>query len=148
MNAVAKTRRLTPLSAPLPLAAEVVVRNLRCQEPPNAGALAYTNVSGGVPPYLYAINEGAFGQDSIFTGLVEDRYTLRLEDALGCTLARRAVVNAPPILWADLGQDQQVLLGDSIRLVLVSNSTDLSYAWSFDSSLQTPQVWLQPRGTM
>lgn len=132
------------VQAPPPLFASVAVRNLRCPDPENAGQISVPVAEGGVGPYLYALNNQSFGVDSLFTGLTANAYEVTVQDALGCEFSIQTSVNPPPVLLADLGTDQEILLGDSVRLVLATNSDDLVYAWSFDAGLQSSQVVVRP----
>ena len=42
------------------------------------------NAEGGLPPYMYAINDGEYQNDNYFTGLPDDDYTVRVKDSWGC----------------------------------------------------------------
>ncbi|MEL6142568.1 MAG: hypothetical protein AAFU67_13225, partial [Bacteroidota bacterium] len=48
------------------------------------GNVAVTEVIGGTPPYLYRIDEGIFGTDSLFNNLSAGMHTVEVEDAGGC----------------------------------------------------------------
>lgn len=133
------------LEAPLPLVGNTEQRDLRCFEPVNAGEISIPSVSGGVGPYLYSLDGTDFGMDTLFTGLEAGRYDITIQDALGCELQLPTSVLPPPVLVADLGRDQQILLGDSLRLNVEANSTDLLYNWSFDTTSNRSELYLQPR---
>ena len=132
------------LQAPPPLSAEFVARDIRCTEPEDIGELAVVNVSGGLGPYLYAIDGGAFSLDNRFGGLTAGAYRLSLEDALGCQLQLNATVNPPPELVVNIGPDLEIHLGDSTRLQAIANSDDLSYNWSIDPTVDDPSLWIRP----
>ncbi|MEM9836806.1 MAG: gliding motility-associated C-terminal domain-containing protein [Bacteroidota bacterium] len=135
------------LTAPPVLTASISERDLRCPDPEDAGEISVPEVSGGVGPYLYGLNDQSFSPDTLFTGLLAGPYTVVVEDALGCQLRIPAAVNPPPVLRADLGPDQQILLGDSLLLDLQANSTDIVYNWSFNADLQSSQVYVRPAST-
>ncbi len=44
------------------------------------------NVQGGVPPYLFAINNSLFTTNNIFTNLIQGTYIVRIRDANNCQL--------------------------------------------------------------
>ena len=48
------------------------------------GSAVVSKVEGGIPPYTYALNEGSFGADSIFTQLSGGQHLLLVQDAAGC----------------------------------------------------------------
>ncbi|MEM8583745.1 MAG: gliding motility-associated C-terminal domain-containing protein [Bacteroidota bacterium] len=135
------------LEAPPVLAADFVVRNIRCTEPEDIGELAVTQVSGGLGPYLYALDEGAFMMDTSFAGLVAGSYDIVVEDALGCQLVIDAFVAPPPELVVDLGFDQTVRFGDSLVLSALANSDDLTYFWSDNPGLDTADRFVRPTST-
>ncbi len=58
----------------------------------------YVNAHSGTPPYQYAINAGAFGSSSFFTGLPGGTYIVRAKDANECI------------------KDTTLTLDDSVRL--------------------------------
>ncbi|MEM7574854.1 MAG: gliding motility-associated C-terminal domain-containing protein [Bacteroidota bacterium] len=135
------------LLAPPPLTAEVVARDIRCTEPENIGELAVVSVSGGLGPYLFAIDDGAFSMDNRFGGLTAGAYRLSLEDALGCQLQINAAVAPPPELVVDIGPDLEIHLGDSTRLQAVANSDDLTYDWSIAPTVDEAALWVRPTGS-
>ncbi|HNB81234.1 MAG TPA: SprB repeat-containing protein, partial [Chitinophagaceae bacterium] len=47
------------------------------------GSISFA-VTGGVPPYQYALNGGAFGSGFTFTSLASGTYTLHAKDSSGC----------------------------------------------------------------
>ena len=48
------------------------------------GAVTISSVSDGVAPYVYAIDDGIFSPDPIFTNLEAGEYTYHVQDANGC----------------------------------------------------------------
>ncbi len=136
------------LEAPPILTARASSRAIRCPDAANAGAIRVETVAGGLPPYLFALGDGGFSADSLFTGLTAGSYDLAVEDALGCVFRLAVLVAPPPVLLADLGGDRTVLLGDSVWLQLATNSQDLVYNWSIDPLLQAPATYFRPQRTM
>ncbi|MEZ4936877.1 MAG: hypothetical protein R2799_04720 [Crocinitomicaceae bacterium] len=58
--------------------------------------------SGGLGPYTYALNVGAFTNDSTFTSLCADWYTVAVQDANGCIATDQVEVQEPDELEMDL----------------------------------------------
>lgn len=135
----------TTLQAPLPILAQTESRDIRCPDPSNAGRIAISQVVGGVGPYEYALNGTNFSPDTLFSALEAGRYDVTIRDALGCELVVPTSVLPPPELIADLGGDREVLLGDSLRLAVIANSTNALYQWSIDPSLTDNAVIVRPR---
>ncbi|HEX9826227.1 MAG TPA: T9SS type B sorting domain-containing protein, partial [Flavobacteriaceae bacterium] len=52
-----------------------------------SGSILVVNASGGLPPYEYSINGGAFGSSNTFTNLIPGTYDIIVRDANGCTFA-------------------------------------------------------------
>ncbi len=93
------------------------------------GSISVNSVQGGVPPYLYAIGNGAFSSNSLFGGLSVGPYTVRVQDANGCVQTTSLTVNQPQELIVDLGADVTIKLGDSIRLEALTSYPVESYTW-------------------
>jgi gliding motility-associated-like protein len=92
------------------------------------------SASGGTPPYLYAVDGGAFYGPSLFEDLqAGERYVLTIQDANGCELeqdllmpaAYERVAELPENLQLKLGLDYQLEASLNIPLELVTN-----IAWS------------------
>jgi len=71
-------------------------------------------------------------------------------DSLGCEKVFPAVIGSPPELTVSIGEDQQILLGDRIRLEAVSNRP-VNYEWTTTDSLDCTNcssVNAQPLGNV
>jgi gliding motility-associated-like protein len=93
-------------------------------------SITVDTVTGGVPPYLYAINGGVFGLQDQFTNLLPGMYTLAIQDAQGCELTVNVFASPATTLWLDLGVDQQIVLGDSLRLTPNTNAAIDTLIWT------------------
>jgi len=51
------------------------------------GSTLVVNASGGLPPYEYSLNGGAFGSSNTFANLIPGTYDIVVRDANGCTFA-------------------------------------------------------------
>ena len=89
------------------------------------GSIAVTEVTGGQPPYLYALNGGPFSSQSLFTGLGAGTYTIAVQGANGCTDSVTVVLPEPEALDVQIRplneDDQIVVFGDSLVLALQCN---------------------------
>ncbi|MGB3617788.1 MAG: hypothetical protein WBA12_06690, partial [Catalinimonas sp.] len=65
------------------------------------------SATGGTPGYEYALNGGAFGPDTAFTGLFAGTYEVVVRDAGGCldTLAPVTIADAPAVALQLVGTD-------------------------------------------
>jgi len=103
-------------------------------EPPACGegqgtTLRITGVTGGTGPYLYALsNSGPLSTTTVFPNLMPGEITVRVEDVNGCTLNQVVTItNEQAPLSVDLGNDQEIILGDSIDLTpVITGSTETS----------------------
>ena len=94
-------------------------------------------MTGGVPPYVFSLNDSPFGQAGVFTGLTPDEYTLVVEDANGCANEFKINIEQPQELDVAivvfLDDDNTIRLGDSVQLAAQTNlpadSLDL-VAWT------------------
>jgi gliding motility-associated-like protein len=96
---------------------------------PATGAVRAEIIVGGVAPYLFALQGGAFGPDDVFAGLPEGPYELTARDANGCTVSQSDVLTAVAIPQVDLGPDLMLDLGERIRLNAIVNMPLLQAAW-------------------
>jgi len=76
-------RDTTVITSPTQLLINTVaVANVTCYGQPN-GSLT-VGASGGVTPYMYAVNAAAYGSSNVISGLVAGTYVLHVKDANGC----------------------------------------------------------------
>jgi gliding motility-associated-like protein len=87
----------------------------------NTGTASAINISGGNPPYQYALNGGIWQQNNTFTNLTGGDYSLSVQDTNGCVQTISGNLITPIIPEINLGIDQSLNLGDSIRLNLNTN---------------------------
>lgn len=57
------------------------------------GAITVSKVTGGTAPYTYALNNGNFQAATTFANVAAGEYTIRVKDANGCILEKKAVVS-------------------------------------------------------
>ncbi|MEL6863859.1 MAG: gliding motility-associated C-terminal domain-containing protein, partial [Bacteroidota bacterium] len=116
------------------------------------------DVSGGVPPYSYSLNEDSFGPANVFPSLPVGRYWMNAIDANGCFSRVLVSVPGPPALVVDAGEDLTIELGDSTQLsanVLNANG-DFEISWEApyegtlrcDNLFDCSQPWASPQTTI
>ncbi|TVR86999.1 MAG: hypothetical protein EA411_09080, partial [Saprospirales bacterium] len=107
------------LSAPDSLRMELLVTHPDCFDD-QTGGIEIT-VVGGVPPYEYRINSGSYQEQSAFPGLGPGVFELSLRDANGCVQNDIVIIQSPEELEVSLGEDREVVPGDSVLLELITN---------------------------
>jgi len=101
------------------------------------GSIAVTSVTGGSQPYLYSINQQPFTTSPDFTGLQAGTFTVEIEDANGCRWETEIVLDNPPAISVNAGQDVTIFYGDStvLQAETIPLSGDYVYAWTPADSL-------------
>jgi len=89
-------------------------------------------VSGGLPPYLFALNGGQLSGQSSWYGLAAGSYTVYVEDARGCSGSTTVELLDPPALSVATGIDIQLFYGDTVVLAaeVSPQPADYTYRWS------------------
>ncbi len=144
-NACADSAR-TVLNAPPPLAVELESIDPACFGD-NAGIVIVDNASGGVAPYLYSINGSPFSSLSQFTNLPIGVHEIEVQDANGCTWQGQKTISQPQQLIVDLGEDQEIKLGDSIQLYAQTSYPVEMYSWNSPVELSCqncPDPFIRP----
>jgi hypothetical protein len=60
--------------------------------------------TGGVSPYTYSLNTGAFQSSNVFTGVAAGTYTVNIKDANGCTITKSISITQPAVFSASAVQ--------------------------------------------
>ncbi len=132
------------LDQPNELIIEASAVNITCLDPANGGAVLVDTVSGGTGNYSFALNGGDFGPTPTFTGLEEGAYELTVKDAAGCEVSMDVMVQGPPELVVDLGEDVTIPLGESLDLTAITNSPNVVFNWKHQDTLQIQEVTVTP----
>jgi len=79
----------------------VNISSLNVSQPSCAGNTGSITVNGGggVAPYTYSINGGAYQPSSIFGSLSSGSYTVTIKDANNCTASSATILNSPANLF-------------------------------------------------
>lgn len=103
---------------------------------------------GGVEPYRYSLNGGAYQAEPIFTSLGEGTYTLTAIDANDCSVAEIVWINVPLRPGVDLGEDLEIDLGEIATLQAIVNvpfDSLVNITWSGqDDGFDCPDCLSQP----
>jgi large repetitive protein len=65
-----------------------------CASP--SGTITVTNTVGGVSPFTYAIDGGAFSSNNVFTGLAAGVHQVFLKDGNGCVISQQITITTAP----------------------------------------------------
>lgn len=133
------------LNEPQPLQMSFTVNNPNCFGQKLGTVIAA--VSGGAPDYRYSLNNEPFQGNSTFNGLEAGSYTVTAKDANGCETSETILVNAPPQLIVELGDNIKISLGDNATLQAVVNvplDSLASIIWTpLDSLSECPECLTQ-----
>ncbi len=98
----------------------------------NDGSIQVNGVTGGNPPYQYALNNGTPQSSDTFSGLAAGTYTLTVSDAIGCTQVIENVIvtnnsgpnsNAPQVTQPTCGNQD-----GRITFVIIGGATPYTYS--------------------
>lgn len=99
-----------------------------------SGSIAITDVTGGLPPNQYSLDNENFQSEILFDNLIAGQYTIYITDANGCTYEESIFMEEGEVLTLDIGIDIQLELGDSIQL-----DATINIPWmDVDSLVWTP----------
>ncbi|MEO6830850.1 MAG: gliding motility-associated C-terminal domain-containing protein [Chitinophagaceae bacterium] len=120
------------LTEPSPLAVSLNVANVLC----NGDTSASVGVvgSGGTPGYLYALDAGAFGSTTLYTGLAAGPHSIHLKDTNGCVKDTNFVISQPAKLRLQYSFVNPLCHGDlngSITIVGIGGT--LPYQFAIDA---------------
>ena len=128
------------LTSPEAVAIQAEVIDIRCHGDQN-GMIFVDQASGGAAPYVYSLDGAPFGVSGVFPSLGGGWYELAAEDANGCGWSDSIYLEDPEALELDLGEDVEILYGDSIY---ISSETNIplsqidSFAWTSPGEIGCP----------
>jgi len=79
--------------------ASIEVQNVSCAGDGD-GAIQVQNVTGGIAPYTYQLNEGGFGGSPVFSDLDPGIYNLEIQDSEGFIYSAAIEITSPALLEA------------------------------------------------
>ncbi len=94
--------------------------------------------TGGTAPYQFALGNGSFQPNPVFTGLPAGDYTIFVVDAAGCTATAEVSLTEPDPILLSINTEPVSCYGGSDGFALVSasggNSQSYTYLWSSGSA--------------
>lgn len=99
-----------------------------CANTPN-GTITIT-ATGGIAPYGYSLNGGAFQTSNVLTGAAAGNNTVIIKDAACESITKIIVVGALPAPVVNAGPDKLIVAGDETGLFGSSAATPRSIAWT------------------
>lgn len=99
------------------------------------GRVVAENMTGGVAPYFYTLNEEGFSSNPVFENLSAGNYKIMVEDANGCEMEVEGVLTAPIIPTLNLGPDLTIELADEIMLHPKAMESVETVLWRADTGL-------------
>lgn len=120
-------------------AAETVT-TASCTNP--TGGSIVVNTTGGIAPYTYSINGGAFQSSNTFNGLSQGPKTITVRDSY-CGLLTKTVnvgFNDNLSLTTRPATDTSVCAGAPVPMLATSNGTGTAFAWSPAGGLSASNV--------
>jgi gliding motility-associated-like protein len=98
------------------------------------GTIILEAVTGGTAPFSLTINDELAGLLENFpltlSNLDSGRYTLLIEDTNGCTITDELILIAPETITLELGDDDMIVLGDSLQLLPQVSFTPDTFFWT------------------
>ncbi|MCC6462344.1 MAG: hypothetical protein IT260_17890 [Saprospiraceae bacterium] len=116
------------LVAPPPILTQIDAEGETCFGQ-NSGAIALSGVSGGVPPYEFALNTAPAGSQMAWTDLAPGQYFLSTIDAGGCLHQDGVILPTGLEFTLKLGADTTLMSGDTMVLNLEINPPADTVIW-------------------
>ncbi len=107
----------------------------------NGGSVTVTT-TGGLAPYTYSIDGGAFQSSNVFTGLTQGVKTITIRDAFCGTLTKTVTVgfNDNLTLSSTPAVDTLVCSGVPVPMLAATNGSGASFTWSPASGLSATTI--------
>ena len=139
------------IGAPPPLEMFITTRDVDCPGDGN-GAIEITTVNGGVPFYMYSVNNEPFSEINGAAGLSGGDYFVQVIDENGCLISDTINIHEPPGYIIDAGSDIRILLGEETQLngiVLPANGQVITWTPpDFLNCDNCPEPYLRPTQSM
>jgi gliding motility-associated-like protein len=112
-----------------------------CTNTANGGIIV--NATGGLAPYTYSLDGGAFQTSNTFNNVGGGNHTIVVRDAACGLLTKAITVGTRPVPLVNAGPDKTIVEGDQLWLEGGSLSTNpLSQLWSPAATLANPAAFL------
>lgn len=127
------------LTEPAPLGVSIAVNNVLCNGD-TSGSVSVT-ASGGTIAYSYAIDAGAFGAVTTFTGLGAGSHTVHIKDANNCLKDTTFTISQPNKLKISYSSTDPLCNGDAngtITIIGIGGTLPYQYALGAGAFVSTP----------
>ncbi len=114
------------------------VTNASCTNP--TGGSITVNTTGGIAPYTYSINGGAFQSSNSFTGLTQGPQTIVVKDAFCGIITKTINIGFNDNLALTTNNDTLVCAGAPVQMLASTNGTGATYAWSPSGGLSAANI--------
>ena len=104
----------------------LTVTNATCTNP--AGGTITVSATGGIAPYAYSVNGGAFQTSNVLTGLTQGVKTVLIKDAFCGLISKTITVGFTDNLTLTTNNDTAVCAGAPVQMVATSAAS--TYSWS------------------
>ncbi|MBO9703888.1 MAG: SprB repeat-containing protein, partial [Sporocytophaga sp.] len=109
------------ITEPTLLSASVSKTDVMCNGA-STGSISITTPTGGVAPYEFSVNGGAYQSSGSFTGLVAGTYTLAIRDANACVVALATqTITEPTLLSASVSKTDVLCNGASTGAISITS---------------------------
>lgn len=96
------------------------------------GTIEIVSVANAYGSYRIDLNGLPPVYDTLFAELASGSYTLQIVDQYGCSLSETIDISDPVPFTIELGEDQFLELGESLRLTTSANEPIASFTWTPD----------------
>lgn len=117
------------LTEPDIISVTIDTKDANCTEGDFSGAVYTSEVSGGIAPYLFSTDGEFYTPFDTINSLEGGSYNLYIQDSLGCVNTFDFEILPPPSFIADIGEDREVLLGETIFFDTDLESADIMHTW-------------------
>lgn len=104
-----------------------------------SGGAVTINATGGITPYTYSINGGAFQSGNTFTGLTQGPKTITIKDAYCGILTKTINIGFTDNLTVTTSNDTSVCAGAPVPM-LATSVAGASYAWTPSTGLNNAAI--------
>ena len=116
--------------------AETVI-NASCTNT-TAGSIT-VNTSGGIAPYTYSINGGAFQSSNVFNGLTQGPKTITIKDSYCGTLTKTVNVGFTDNMTVTANNDTTVCTGTTVQMTAAAPAGS-TFAWAPSAGLSNTAI--------
>jgi gliding motility-associated-like protein len=121
--------------APEPITVATMVADITCTDSTGAVTL---EAKGGLSPYQYQVNTGAFQTGNVFTGLVAGTYKATVKDAAGCTQELNFTVKETPSTLSAVATPTNATCKEAGKVSIKAEGGTAPFSYSLDGASFQP----------